>query len=220
MKKIKIILGLIFCVLVLPQVQAQHNFHSASHTFDIKGDALEIYLRADFKIGNCGICNFFDTAYVELKNDTISIDARYDLTHGALFCGCTDYDTLNYSPLGNGNYTLLVNSTIYHYNEKGVLDTLQVDSDTSMVLISSIRGERTLENISISPNPSTGIYHLSGDFYSQNTQVSIHNLSGKLLHSEKLNTNNTIDLSHLPQGVYFVELDVDGEKVRKKIVKE
>ena len=76
------------------------------------------------------------------------------------------------------------------------------------------------EKISIHPNPSSGIYHLSGDFNAQNTQISVHNLSGKLLHTEKLNTNSTIDLSHLPQGVYFLELDVEGEKVRKKIVKE
>lgn len=77
-----------------------------------------------------------------------------------------------------------------------------------------------INQFQIHPNPSSGIYHLSGDFNAQSTQVSVHSLSGKLLHSEKLNTNNTIDLSHLPQGIYFLELDVEGELVRKKIVKE
>ncbi len=132
MKNLKPILicSLLFLV---GNLKAQHDFHDATHTYKVLGNALEVYLKAEFKIGNCGICNYFDTAYISVEDEYIYVDARYNIAQAAQFCGCTDYDTLSYQPLPQGNYTLVVNSTVYHYDENGGLDTTQVDSDSSHV---------------------------------------------------------------------------------------
>ena len=53
-------------------------------------------------------------------------------------------------------------------------------------------------------------------------QLTIRNMSGKLVHDEQLNVNGfynkTMDMSHLSKGVYFVTLQNDDESFIKKMV--
>lgn len=79
--------------------------------------------------------------------------------------------------------------------------------------------ELASEKISIHPNPSAGKFQLSGSS-NIHSDVVIFDANGKQVHKEKLNTSKTINISHLPKGIYFLELDVDGELLRKKIVKQ
>jgi len=72
-----------------------------------------------------------------------------------------------------------------------------------------------LPAISIYPNPTSGQLNITND--EQNIQmISIYNLSGIQLFNTQ---NTTFDISHLPSGMYFVQIKTPKGIVTKKIVK-
>ncbi|PCJ26368.1 MAG: hypothetical protein COA97_06190 [Flavobacteriales bacterium] len=76
-------------------------------------------------------------------------------------------------------------------------------------------------SISIYPNPTTGQLSIS---FEEGTAraISISNSLGQLLLSDKIKATNqvSLDLSTYPTGIYFLQLEVDGQMIIKKIVKE
>lgn len=66
--------------------------------------------------------------------------------------------------------------------------------------------------ISLYPNPNDGSFMLDlGDFVAE--KVTIRSLNGAIVHLENtisMSGQVPMDLSHLPQGVYFLEVMVDG----------
>ncbi|MDR0863524.1 MAG: T9SS type A sorting domain-containing protein [Candidatus Symbiothrix sp.] len=72
-----------------------------------------------------------------------------------------------------------------------------------------------LNAISIYPNPTTGKLEIgNGELKIQ--QISIFNMLGRNV----LNTQQTtLDISHLPTGVYFVQIKTEKGRVTKKVVK-
>lgn len=75
-----------------------------------------------------------------------------------------------------------------------------------------------IENqISIYPNPVKNTLHIIQANSNINT-ISIYNVIGKLVLST--NYSNTINLSKLNSGLYFVKFNMDNKVVIKKIIKE
>ena len=66
------------------------------------------------------------------------------------------------------------------------------------------------------PNPTTGTLHIEAD---EIDKVEVHNVLGQLLlQAEK---PETIDLSHLEKGVYFLTIsNKNGTKAVTKVIKE
>jgi hypothetical protein len=71
--------------------------------------------------------------------------------------------------------------------------------------------------IKIYPNPSTGIISIESDFQ-EVKNIEIHNLEGKALHSISKLDGETIDLSHLESGIYFIKGFVNDQPFLKKLV--
>jgi hypothetical protein len=73
-------------------------------------------------------------------------------------------------------------------------------------------------NISIHPNPSTGIFNI------QSQEVSISNFSFNVFNSAgiifpiKLN-NKSIDLSDFPPGIYFLQGHNETHLIQQKLIK-
>ncbi len=72
-------------------------------------------------------------------------------------------------------------------------------------------------NIELSPNPAQDFVQISAK---RELEVIIHNIDGKILYINELNTmNKTIDLSHFEAGIYFVKVkDEDQQRVMKLVV--
>ena len=72
-------------------------------------------------------------------------------------------------------------------------------------------------NISIFPNPSTGVFKVqSAGFYKEN--IEVYNTMGEKVYSSTLNREQeTLNLSHLSNGIYFLRLTTEG-KVSEKIM--
>ncbi len=80
-----------------------------------------------------------------------------------------------------------------------------------------------LNNISIYPNPSTGIFNISLGNITPNL-IEVYDLTGKIILSKKdivtSNSELTIDLSTASQGVYFVKIIENENQIVKRIIKQ
>jgi len=73
-------------------------------------------------------------------------------------------------------------------------------------------------NITISPNPSNGIYKIQGEIEIETFQV--FDINGKQVQLKFNANNSTLDLSNEPSGIYFVRiLRKGGGTLTKKLVK-
>lgn len=75
-----------------------------------------------------------------------------------------------------------------------------------------------LTDIRLYPNPSNGPITISGLDLSGAT-VTITNISGAKI-SEKIVANQQLDVSELPNGLYFLNFSVEGKSLVRKIIKQ
>jgi len=64
--------------------------------------------------------------------------------------------------------------------------------------------ETVLENVTVYPNPSNGIINVKSPL--DVLDVTVFDISGKIVHRTILNGNLSIDLSELEKGSYIIEL--------------
>lgn len=75
----------------------------------------------------------------------------------------------------------------------------------------------TASNISIYPNPSNGVVTINADNNLTNI-VSIYDVTGKLILSERLQANSNIDLSTYNKGAYIIEVLNNNKKYTEKVI--
>ena len=74
-------------------------------------------------------------------------------------------------------------------------------------------------NLSIYPNPTNGYVTIQLDEIPKNVVINIKDVLGKTLLEQKANSTSTlINVSSLPEGIYYVELINDSYKYAKKLV--
>jgi hypothetical protein len=72
--------------------------------------------------------------------------------------------------------------------------------------------------ITLSPNPATTQVHITTPIKIES--YTINNTSGTQLQSGVLENDNNIDISQLPQGLYFLQVQLEnGQRVTKKLVR-
>ncbi|MCQ2284833.1 MAG: fibronectin type III domain-containing protein, partial [Bacteroidales bacterium] len=74
-------------------------------------------------------------------------------------------------------------------------------------------------NISIFPNPTTGMVQVSSSKF-QVSSVDVYDVYGKLLKTDAMIGNNTVDLSSYAAGVYFLRVSTENGVVTKRVVKK
>ncbi|MBC7695808.1 MAG: VCBS repeat-containing protein [Burkholderiales bacterium] len=106
----------------------------------------------------------------------------------------------------------------------GVITSLTTGTGTLMALGASVGVKESLmsNNILISPNPTNGILNISFTSIPQNTKIEIYNSIGALVLSETMSSkNNTIHISDLSSGMYFIKVIENGKAVTvQKVMKE
>jgi hypothetical protein len=87
--------------------------------------------------------------------------------------------------------------------------------------IEGIVGIETIETVPIKiyPNPTAEKLTIESDEL-RIESVSICDIFGKIQKIENWRTENTIDISHLLSGVYFVKIRTEAGEVVRKVVKE
>ncbi|MFZ4411700.1 MAG: T9SS type A sorting domain-containing protein [Bacteroidales bacterium] len=100
-------------------------------------------------------------------------------------------------------------------------------SDTTINIIVNTNDFKEKENyISVFPNPSNGIYTLNLYSTGMNTEnyYTIYSIMGNLIFKKKINNftdakSENIDLTSLPKGIYFIEINLNGVSSTKKLIK-
>jgi hypothetical protein len=103
-------------------------------------------------------------------------------------------------------------------NYSGIGNELWAMKDTTTV---GINRPHTTGNFSIYPNPNNGNFTITlrDAIFKQGT-VTVYDIMGSLLKSEKLiSTSQTIHLD-APKGIYLVKLQLDDAVMTKRVVVE
>jgi hypothetical protein len=70
------------------------------------------------------------------------------------------------------------------------------------------------------PNPVTDKLIITNDYLSEEAEIKIYDLTGKIVLIDKMRTTKTeINLKKLTQGIYTVQINFSGKTFRNKIVK-
>jgi hypothetical protein len=71
-------------------------------------------------------------------------------------------------------------------------------------------------NLNVFPNPFNGWVHITG---AEGCTLCMMNVTGKVVHTQRISTNyETIQLEHLPTGVFFFHFEKDGKMETVKVV--
>ena len=93
---------------------------------------------------------------------------------------------------------------MYNYCENGWPDGINIDGRFSR-----------FSGIVVYPNPVKDIINIVSDL---DIKVNLYDVSGKIL--RKNTTDKIIDLSNLPSGIYFLNIEHEGNIYNKRIIKE
>jgi hypothetical protein len=75
------------------------------------------------------------------------------------------------------------------------------------------------DEIQIYPNPTTGLVFINAGKSVE--RLSVVNITGsEVAHMENLGENALIDLSSLPNGLYFFILEIEGQRMTYKEIKQ
>jgi len=133
------------------------------------------------------------------QNSTLALNGRFLYTTGYFINPTISFDSI-----------VLTNPSDSKIYED--LFIAKLDFTTSVVLIDSKEHQLT-----IYPNPTTNelTIAIEGDEFF-NLGITLHNTLGEVVYSspdENISHEKTIDVSTLSTGIYFVELNIDGNKV-------
>lgn len=121
---------------------------------------------------------------------------------------------------GAGTSTQKIN---YQYIETNLMNDFQyyrlkqTDFDKKETYSEIIKNNCLLPlNISISPNPSTGILNITG--FAENGEYKVYDMLGTKVEDGNINLNNTlIDLSELSNGFYLIKFKFTNKIITQKI---
>jgi len=79
--------------------------------------------------------------------------------------------------------------------------------------------ELQAENVKVFPNPSAGLINVNIQSDVKVSQINVVNVVGQVVYTEQVpQTQNTIQLNELPEGIYFVQVISKDTKIVKRIV--
>ncbi|MDH5415584.1 MAG: T9SS type A sorting domain-containing protein, partial [Flavobacteriaceae bacterium] len=90
---------------------------------------------------------------------------------------------------------------------------------------SGISNRSITQELKVFPNPTNGLLNIELTGYSNELNIDLYSLRGRMIYSENLSDNSTdkvlsrqINLSRYGKGVYFVRITNEGESETKKVL--
>ena len=159
--------------------------------------------------------NGTDNFIVEFSQDSMAVDPFQvvpNLTTIAYKVSLRTYDVAPY-PIFSGNWL-----TPGH---AAVLNLLGLDMAPN-----SVKGIADLKDLQLYPNPAKDLVRLEWDAGSREVKelsVTMSSLTGAAVWQQSYlgvrgKFSKSIDLSHLPKGIYLATIEAEGEKITKKLV--
>lgn len=134
-------------------------------------------------------------------------------------------DSLNIQGMGIGAVTDLVIPSGSNDVYVLVLEIKSTGAQDLSVMKHAITGGNSLNEISNSnsfivyPNPTNGIFTINQSNTQPNTMITVYDALGSMIHTAKMNqSNQKIDLSFVPKGIYFLKLSNGEFKSQQKLI--
>ena len=125
----------------------------------------------------------------------------------SVFYAATTTGTRYFAIRGKGTVTASVGANV-------IIDDVMIEKVTGVTGIKTIA---TNDAIAIFPNPTSGILNINAT--EANSSVEVFNVIGdKVYTSSLVKGNNTVDLSSLANGAYFVKLNSNNQIITKKVI--
>ncbi len=161
--------------------------------------------------------NPLPTATATYTNKTLSANTGTSLTYqwykdGSPIAGAT---AATYAPTTNGKYHVVVTENGCDNKSNEITVT-----DIGFALVEFVN------NLNVYPNPSKGLFTLNLDMNnSGKVRIRVVELTGRIISDEtqqvnKGNNFNSIDLSGYAQGIYMLNIEMNGVSSTIKLVKE
>jgi len=132
--------------------------------------------------------------------------------------GSQGYVTYTIKPkTGLAENTIIKNSAAIFFDLNPHIQTNTVESKmVSELPVVSVIPQNSFPMLSVWPNPSTGFFTIDGMHYSKYT---VFNVFGQPVQNGMIQSNSIIDISTVPKGVYFIQVEKDGLSIVERIVK-
>ena len=105
-------------------------------------------------------------------------------------------------------------------NADGLFSINGLSVISSLTMNTSGYSTQVLNNLSIYPNPSKGIFNITGNSLNQDIEVVVYNAHGQIVYQDKLIKSHKVDLSLQPHGIYFIKFSSSAAiKIEKVVVK-
>lgn len=79
-----------------------------------------------------------------------------------------------------------------------------------------------MHGITIYPNPASSTINV-GNKSAAEMRVTLHDLSGKVILAESYTSSGngvkSFNITEQPAGIYFLEIEIDGLRITRKVVK-
>ncbi|MFN5793752.1 MAG: GEVED domain-containing protein [Bacteroidota bacterium] len=144
----------------------------------------------------------------ELVCGTVAASYQW-FANGVLIAGATNQ---NYTPTANGTYTVEV------YNSNGCSAVSQPFNFITVSINELVKTE-----ITVYPNPNTGMFRISGTL-DGNVTMDLVNILGEKIAviyqgGSNSNFNQEVDFTNVANGVYFIRVNTNQGTILKKIIK-
>ena len=131
--------------------------------------------------------------------------------------GTTSYlDDLNIIEGKEFEYLLRVYKD-YDLGSIAYRDTLSSENTSIYIQPVGIH-ELLMADVELYPNPGNGLVHLKMNRYPAEIRVSVFNTQGSKVFTTTSDPRNPINLEHLDQGIYYLQLESKQERVIKKLI--
>lgn len=151
-----------------------------------------------------------------VSNTVVGMNRTLVITRPLITGDAKDYDFV---------YTISSMSIVWAVGPSTTVTSQHATFGSKSLTFSTVLGTEdftTLDKISVFPNPSNGIFSISKNNLTTINKIKVFDTNAKLLKeiATDSNFNNTIDISELSKGIYFMEISNDADQIVKKIIIE
>lgn len=135
--------------------------------------------------------------------NSVSMNNNQDIFISGSFNGSADFD------LSSGVQTLTSSNPFYS-------DRFWAKYSTTTL---GLEDNITSNNYRIYPNPTNGELFVSHPLY-EDFNITITDITGKVLNTRTLQNNESVDVASYPQGMYFIQVENGNERNTYKFIKK
>ena len=132
---------------------------------------------------------------------------------------------LNWTPNSDqvGNHAVIVTVSDSQFSVEGTFNiTVEVDADADKKLVTGITETSPIE-VTIYPNPTTDYVEINPGLLDTTYQVLLYDLNGQIANTSRWFTkdgNLELNLSHLDDGIYILNLQSNTTTITQRIIKQ